>query len=391
MSIASKSSKSVATPSRRPSSSVADVRNKFATTRRELSETLIERDEEISLVLTALVAGEHVLLVSPPGCGKSMLLDAVMNWMHGSKFSILLTKFTTPQEVCGPISLAALKDERYRHVTRNRLPEAELAFIDEIWKASSAILNTLLRILNERDFENDGIFVPCPLRMCVAASNEWPSADNGGKELGALFDRFLFRATARPIASAEGERRLLWEKVLVPNLSTSITAKEIDMARADAHNLEWSEDAQKALMEVLAELKKEGINPSDRRKRKAIGAAQAYAWICGGSRVLPEHLEILAYVLWDVPGEQADKCSRVIGRIANPVGMKVNQYLIEIEEIIRNTDVKRLDVAAASVVKLNEIAKGLLTLKQDDPRVIKITKYVKDQIRIMRIGSIEAI
>src|SRR5205823_1979953 len=135
------------------------LQEKFTTMRRELSTALIERDEEIDLVLTALIAQEHVLLVGQPGCGKSLLLDSVMKWMHGRRFSILFTKFTCPEEVVGPISIAGLKEDKYRRVTTGKLPEAELAFLDEAFKGSSAILNTLLRILNERVFENgDGTF-----------------------------------------------------------------------------------------------------------------------------------------------------------------------------------------------------------------------------------------
>jgi uncharacterized protein with von Willebrand factor type A (vWA) domain len=127
-----------------------DVPEKFATVRRELSAALIERDEEVDLALTALVAGEHVLLVGPPGSAKSLLLDSVLAATGGRKFSILLTKFSVPEEVCGAVSLTALKEDRYVRVTAGKLPEADFAFLDEVFKASSAILNTLLKILNER-------------------------------------------------------------------------------------------------------------------------------------------------------------------------------------------------------------------------------------------------
>jgi MoxR-like ATPase len=112
------------------------VREKFASARKELAATLIERDEEIALALTALVAGEHLLLVSPPGCAKSLLLDALLRWAGGRKFSTLLTKFSVPEEIFGPVSLAGLKEDRYVRITTGKLPEAEFAFLDEVFSAT---------------------------------------------------------------------------------------------------------------------------------------------------------------------------------------------------------------------------------------------------------------
>ena len=127
-------------------SSVSPLQARFAAVRDDLAAGLIEREAEIDLVLTALVAQEHVLLVSPPGCAKSLLLDRMLRWTGGKSFSLLLTKFTTLEEVVGPISLMALKEDRYRRVPTGRLPEADFAFLDEIFKGSSAILNAMLKI-----------------------------------------------------------------------------------------------------------------------------------------------------------------------------------------------------------------------------------------------------
>ena len=128
-------------------SDICPTARKFATARRELAAALIERDDEIDTVLTALVAREHVLLVGQPGSAKSLLLDALLAWTGGRKFSILLTKFSVPEEVFGPVSILGLKEDRYVRVTTGKLPEADFAFVDEVFKASSAILNTLLKIL----------------------------------------------------------------------------------------------------------------------------------------------------------------------------------------------------------------------------------------------------
>ncbi|MCE9561836.1 MAG: AAA family ATPase [Planctomycetes bacterium] len=150
----------------RPAPDPYPIREKLAVARKELSSTLIERDEEVDLVLTALLANEHVLLVGPPGCGKSLLLDSVLSWTGGAKFAILLTKFSVPEELVGPVSLAGLKEDKYVRVTAGKLPEADFAFIDECFKGSSAILNVMLKILNERTFDaGDGIVRKVPLKL----------------------------------------------------------------------------------------------------------------------------------------------------------------------------------------------------------------------------------
>src|ERR1700758_2362110 len=110
---------------------VPSLQANFATTRYELSSALIERDDEVDVVLTALICNEHPLLVGPPGTAKSLLLDALMGWMRGKRFTILFNKFTTPEEVFGPVSVVGLKEDRYRRVTTGKLPEADGGFGDE--------------------------------------------------------------------------------------------------------------------------------------------------------------------------------------------------------------------------------------------------------------------
>jgi MoxR-like ATPase len=369
---------------------ITPLQEKFAATRKELADALIERDNEVDLVLTALVSQEHVLLVGPPGCAKSLLLDSLMAWMSGRRFSILLTKFTTPEELLGPISVSGLKSDVYRRVTTGKLPEADLAFVDEELKGSSAILNTLLKILNERTYEvGDGTSIKVPLKLCVAASNEWPSPETG-KELAALFDRFVLRKSVRPILTAAGRQRLLWHRDHTPSLSTSVTPAEVDQAHREARKLPWADEAKEATEAIVRELAKEGVQPGDRRQFKAVGVAQAYAWLCGCDRVEPEHLEVYASVLWDDPIEQPEKVAQAVARIANPTGMKVNQLLLEAEQILAAADVRQLAQAATATAKLQEIEKRLASLKADG-RVERARAYVREQIKKVKLASIEAI
>jgi MoxR-like ATPase len=374
----------------RPLPKADPARGAFAAARTALSAALIERDEEIDLALTALLAGEHVLLVGPPGCGKSLLLDGLLGWTGGARFSILLTKFTTPEEVFGPVSLAGLKEDRYLRVTTGRLPEADYAFVDEVFKASSAVLNTLLKVLNERVYDaGDGVARRVPLKLCVAASNEWPAPDTG-KELAALFDRFLLRAAVAPIRTQAGRQRLLWAGGHVPTFPATVTPAEVDDARRRARALPWSGEAREALEAVLRELAREGVRPGDRRQFKTVGVVQAYAWLCGADAVRPEHMEVARHCLWDDPVEQPQVAARVIARVANPPGMRVTQLLLEAEEVLAGADVRSLADAATAAAKLAEVDRQLGGLTAT-PRAEAARAYVKDQLKKLKLASIEAV
>jgi MoxR-like ATPase len=369
----------------------ARARERFVRARLEMCEALVERDGEVDVVLAALVAREHPLLVGPPGTAKSMLLDALMSWMNGRRFSALLTRYSAPEELFGPVSLAGLKEDRFVRVTAGRLPEAEGAFLDEVFKASSAILNTLLKILNERTFDaGDGVSRPVPLRICVGASNEWPSPEDGGRELAAAFDRFLFRKEVRPVATRAGRERLLWGDIRPPEFSAHVTPGEIDDAHEQAKALGWADAGKEALTQVLKELAQEGIRPGDRRQRKAVLAAQAHAWLQGAEKVLPEHLEVLQHVLWDDPNEQPLKVAQVIARVANPPGMRVSGLLLEAEEVISGTDARNLSQAAAAAAKLSEIERKLAAVGKD-ARAEKARAHVREQARQLKLASLESV
>ena len=161
---------------------------------RELRDTLVtglvERDLPIRLALIAALAGEHLLLVGPPGTAKSLVARRLnLAFTKSNYFERLLTRFTVPEELFGPLSIKGLEEDRYERLTAAYMPTASIAFLDEIFKANSAILNSLLTLLNEREFDNGTRRDKAPLIAVIGASNELPDSE----ELNALYDRFLLR------------------------------------------------------------------------------------------------------------------------------------------------------------------------------------------------------
>jgi MoxR-like ATPase len=298
-----------------------------------LSAALIERDGEIRACLLGLVAREHVLLVGPPGTAKSLLATSLASAINGARaFSVLLTKYTSPEEVYGPVSLSALKQDRYERKLDGYAGTAEIVFVDEVWKASSAILNTLLTLLQERVVDNGGSRIPASLRLALAASNEWPDSESG-QELGAIFDRFLIRRSVRPV-SPQGRDRLLYEAL--PVVQPVSTLADMDAASVAAAALPISPEARMALGRILDELAGAGIRPGDRRCRKSVAVARAAAYLDGASDVQTHHLEDLSMVLWVDPSQQ-DKAAEIISRVANPAGARVNEILRAVDELVQAT------------------------------------------------------
>ena len=173
---------------------------------RALDAALIEREPHARAVLLAMIAGQHALLLGPPGTAKSLLARSICEAFDGARyFEYLLSRFTHPDELFGPVSIPGLKDEDYRRLTEGFLPRAHVAFLDEIFKANSAILNSLLTLVNERVFHHGRHRDAVPLLGLVGASNELPEPGAG---LEALYDRFLVRLTVPPVSDPDAFLRI---------------------------------------------------------------------------------------------------------------------------------------------------------------------------------------
>src|SRR5436309_14532335 len=169
-----------------PEQTVAVLRERVV---EPLKRRFVGRDEVIDLIALAVVAGEHLFLLGPPGTAKSALVRQFATAVHGRYFEYLLTRFSEPNEVFGPIDLVRLREGTVATVTAGMLPEAEFVFLDELFNANSAILNNLLSVLNERVYRRGAKVHALPLLSLFSASNHLPEDE----ALRALFDRFLLR------------------------------------------------------------------------------------------------------------------------------------------------------------------------------------------------------
>jgi len=276
------------------------VVDKLQTLRRELKGLVVERDEFVDGALAALLAGQHVLLIGPPGSGKSTLVHALCERMPGaSYFNWLLTKFTTPEEIFGPVSLQGLEQDRYYRVTDGKLPTAHIAFLDEIFNANSAILNALLTLINERIYYNDATPTSVPLKTLFGASNEIPEM----RDLDCLFDRFLFRYQVGYIEGNDGFRKML-EAPDDAECSASLSLADLEQAQADAARVVVDEGVIGWLTEIRSRIRSRGIVVSDRRFRSSLSGLRAHAYLAGRNRVDACDLILLEHMLWSVPEER---------------------------------------------------------------------------------------
>jgi MoxR-like ATPase len=212
--------------------------------------------------------------------------------------------------------------------------------------------------------------------MLMAASNEFPQDQDGGKELAAMFDRFLFRKKLGYVSEA-GRRELL--KRSVGNewgpcrFSQHVTMSEVDSAHDEAKLMPWSTDAKRSMWAILEELEKEKVHPGDRRITKSVMAARSYAYLCGADEVEPEHLDILAHILWDDPVEQPEKCERVVSKLANPLKTAINSLRVQAADVMTSNP-----PGEVKIKKLEAIRDQLVILK-DNP----LKAYAKDQVEEM--------
>ncbi|CAL8460551.1 g80 [Coccomyxa elongata] len=303
-----------------------------------LQEGLVERDTEVRLLLLAALAGEHILFIGPPGTAKSELGRRLARLYDGQFFERLLTRFSVPEELFGPLSMRALEEDKYIRQIDGYLPSAKVAFIDEVFKANSAILNTLLTILNERLFDNGSKRIEVPLICLVGASNELPESE----ELDALYDRFLIRRRVNQVSLA-GLPALLSGPGTNPLNSTSngagpgsadsiaLSEEEIQTTRQEAtQKVAVPEEIVNLLSDVRSFLQDKCEPPvyvSDRRLVKTLALLQVAAYTSGRLAVNKFDCLLLQHILWQRPDEAQRINDFLLERLAADSSTQQTDYL----------------------------------------------------------------
>ena len=329
----------------------------------EMSKGIYEKDTELAMSLLAAVAGESLILLGPPGVAKSMVARRVKAAFHrGKSFEYLMSRFSTPDEIFGPVSISKLKDsDKYERSIEGYLPTADVVFLDEIWKAGPAIQNTLLTVMNEKLFRNGDKEIHVPLKLLVAASNELPAQGEG---LEALWDRFIIRMECGNIKQEKNINAMLTDEQGEGNaeIPSELQIKEdeyqewtrkIDLIAIPERVLKCIATIRKALGSVAVDFSDErhDVYVSDRRWKKIARLMRASALVNDRNEVTVADLVPMFHCLWQEPGEANDVRRIIIRTLFNEFSSKLEGMKVAIDDDIRVTRLHKATTAAQRMME----------------------------------------
>ncbi|MEU5684133.1 AAA family ATPase [Streptomyces venezuelae] len=305
----------------------------------ELSDRFFERADVVRTLLVTLLAGQHSLVLGPPGTAKSEMARELTGRIDGASYwEILLSKFTAPTRMFGPIDVAALARGEYRQVYEGRATTAHIAFVDEIFKCSTAALNETLGYLNERIYhpENGGEPIRCPLIGAITASNELPV----GEDSAAIYDRLLVRIEVGYLEDPSNFASLVRSAVTRPKAPRRTTVELVALQEAVTEgvpSVAVPDAIVDAVCTLRAALRRKELVASDRRWRQAVGLLQASAYLDGRPAVAETDLSVLTHVLWNSPAERPT-VEREVLHLVNPDAKEALDLADTIEELEAQLD-----------------------------------------------------
>lgn len=340
-----------------------DLRLRIQQLLQRLNERVFGKEHVIALSLLSAVAGESIFLLGPPGVAKSMVARRLkLAFRRGEAFEYLMSRFSTPDEIFGPVSISKLKEgDTYERVTEGYLPSATVVFLDEIWKAGPAIQNVLLTAINEKIFRNGRLMMQLPLKGLVAASNELPAVGQG---LEALWDRFLLRVMVtgvedlsdfdRMIASADESEPCVPEELAIGDEEYAGWQQQIAGITLHYSIFEVIHLLKEKMEEYNRRLQNEEsaelpLYVSDRRWKKIVKLLRTSAFLNGSEAVRLSDCLLLAHCLWsDVTQKNITE-----EMLAGAIRQSAEGYLLNLQGVDRELQALKEELMAEGTVREN--------------------------------------